>query len=153
MKLNIEIKTKEQRDQLLKQLKEMEFKKPLPSSWEELSGNGGYRIMPSYSFNDSSGIHYSQTAVCDLTFATKKQAKSTLAKAQLSQLMKVYNDGWEPDWENVSQSKYVIYSNACKLQTGVRYTIYNFLTFKNKDTTELFLKNFEPLIKQYFELD
>ena len=45
MKLNIEIKTKEQRDQLLKQLKGMEFKKPLPISWEEVAGNGGYRIL------------------------------------------------------------------------------------------------------------
>ena len=86
-------------------------------------------------------------------FATKKQAKSAVVMAQLSQLMKVYNGGWEADWYNVNIIKYCIgrkYNNI--LRNNYTFT-YQFLAFKTPEIRDEFLKNFEPLIRQYFMLD
>lgn len=106
MKLNIEVKTEDQRNELIKQLQEMEFKKQLPSRWEELEAVRGFYI------DDESSIHYIECASsvkCNNNIlATEKQTKSALSKAKLSQLMKVYNDGWEADWNDDKQRKYCI---------------------------------------------
>lgn len=150
-KLNITIETKEQRDEAIKQLQEMTFKKELPKSWEKLERVSGYWISERGDLveGESCDVELYNSNI----FATEKQAKSALAKAQLSQLMKVYNDGWVADWSDTSQSKYIIYRNEIELKVCTNTYSYRFLSFKDKQTRDLFLKNFKPLIRTYFELD
>ena len=136
--LNVEITSEEQRNKLVKQLQEMKFEKPLPSSWEEYLNN----LRLSEADNEESITSYLSDCVSEKYSAMYK----------LEKLMEVYNDGWKPDFKNVG-CKYVIYSDLDKLGTAVTAHEHHFLTFKTKEKRTLFLKNFKPLIKQYFEID
>jgi len=75
-----------------------------------------------------------------------------LAKAKLSQLMYVYNDGWEPDWNDYSEKKHCVIRIDTGLWTGC-CEYYSYLAFKTKELAEKFLANFEGLIRQYFEME
>jgi hypothetical protein len=81
-------------------------------------------------------------------FATKEQAESSLAKAQLSQLLKEFNGNWKADFSS-SFSKYAInkYNNLIAIDVCIRYN--TFLIFKTKEKAELFLLNYIELIEQY----
>jgi len=147
-KLNITIETKEQRDEVIKQLQEMTFKKELPKSLEIKEGWYAMGNEVRHTRNiTSSSINKPNL------YATEKQAKSALVKAQLSQLMKVYNDGWVADWDKSFQEKYIIYRSNDELDVDTHGSWYMFLSFKDKETRDIFLKNFKPLIRTYFELD
>lgn len=88
-------------------------------------------------------------------FSTKEQAQSALAKAQLSQIIK--NDPRfggpiaKEEWGKPS-IKYYIYrsSNEIVKSCGV---VWEFLSFHTEDQRNLFLKENEDLIRQYFELE
>lgn len=151
MKLNIEVKTEDQRNELIKQLQEMEFKKELPKSWEHIQCISGFYI-DEYSVIKKTG-KCNTSSVNQNLFATEKQAKSALAKAKLSQLMKVYNDGWVADWKNVSQIKFCINFYSDGLYKSDNTNLYNFLSFKDAKTRYLFLRRFEKDIRIYFEQD
>lgn len=124
-------------------------KKVLPKSWEELD------VISGWYFTSDSYLRMSRGGqaieVNRNVFNTEKQALSTLAKAQLSQLMAVYNEGWEVNWEDGS-TKYCIerYENELKYSEFM-YT-YQFLAFKSKELANEFLTNFEQLIKEYYEM-
>jgi hypothetical protein len=89
-------------------------------------------------------------------FATEKQAKSMLAMSQLSQM--IQNDErfggpvTDEEW-NKNNTKYTI--NRCE-NTIIKEswnTYYNFLAFHTKEQRNLFLKENEDLIRQYYMLD
>ena len=67
--------------------------------------------------------------------------------AQLSQLLKVYNDGWFADYQN-DKGKFAIIFCSEELTVTVFYTTRHFLTFKDSPTAALFLENFRELIEQ-----
>jgi hypothetical protein len=121
-------------------------KKELPKSWVELENITGYYL------NLESKAKFIHDCPTDKTnssiFATKEQAEASIAMAQLSQLMKVYNDGWKPDWENSSYSKSAIYYHENILKTSSLINTQCFLSFKDNKTAELFLENFRELIEQ-----
>ena len=119
-------------------------KKQLPKSWEELEYVQGYYVSPnSYVSNyDNIAANLSKN-----TFATKEQAEASIAMAQLSQLMKVYNDGWEADWSD-NKVKYGIFYDK-----GIAYvykgnSVSCFLSFKDEEIAEIFFQNFKELIEQ-----
>lgn len=147
--LNVEITTEEQRNELVKQLQEMEFKKELPKSWEELETVSGFYIGLS---SETYRLKNFNNLTDKGTFKTEKQAKKALAMAQLSQLMAVYNDGWESDWDS-PQDKYTINRDGNKIVKTSWCFTYSFLAFPDELTRDAFFINFEPLIKQFFELD
>ena len=149
--LNVEITSEEQRNELVKQLKEMEFKKELPKSWEQLNEIKGVYIDEDSLINSLIN-ELPSTRLNKNIFKTEKQAKKALAMAQLSQLMAVYNDGWEPDWGD-EECKYTIQRDSSDIVIDIWRHGYNFLAFKSREIREEFLKNFEPLIRQFFELD
>lgn len=126
-------------------------KKELPKSWEELKVIKGFSVtlFSSISVCGSSKT----TGDCKKNiYATEKQAKSALAMAQLSQLMAVYNDGWEANWNNINQYKFCIGRFESRLNVNWYSGAYHFIAFKTAEIRDEFLKNFEPLIKEYFEL-
>ncbi len=116
-----------------------EIKKRLPKTWEELDRVQGYYIQSNSRVNQSSvGATEENTNV----FATKEQAEAAVAMAQLSQLMKVYNDGWKynGDW-------YVaITFFEDKIDIDSFDKVQTFLSFRNYEIANLFLKNFRDLI-------
>ena len=87
-------------------------------------------------------------------FKTKKQAQTSIAYAQLTQLMALpcYNGTWTPNWESSGQTKYCIIRWKNTIET---YTVgfgFEFLAFKSKETRDIFLENHLNLIKQFYEL-
>lgn len=115
----------------------------LPKKWEELKILSGAYV--------STGVYIITAVEYDIRdfnkniFATKEQAEASIALAQLSQLMQVYNDGWVPDWTD-DNYKYNIeyYMNESIVETRSSYSA--FLTFKTEKLAQLFLENFKDLI-------
>lgn len=85
-------------------------------------------------------------------FKKYKQASSSLAYAQLSQLMadSEYNGNWEPDWNDVEKNKYCIERIKDDLVVGSFIHTHHFLAFKDIHSRDKFLKEYEELIKQFF---
>jgi hypothetical protein len=126
-------------------------KKPavLPKSWEDLGHISGFWTESASGIRAGNGF-YSSGSNKNL-FDTKEQADASIALAQLSQLRKVYRQGWEPDW-NDKVLKWVIYPCDNKLYTGDFRSGNHFLSFKSLDVAVLFLENFEDLIKKALPL-
>ena len=136
-------------DEELKQLALQTFpelgEKELPKSWEGLVKISGYytnieseiRACCNYSTSDKRQKNI---------FATKEQAEASIALAQLSQLMKVYNGGWVADWKNNDEYKYCVYFFKNEITTDCSYSLNSFLAFKDEKTRDLFLENFRELI-------
>ena len=87
-------------------------------------------------------------------FKTKKQAASSLAYAQLTQLMALpcYNGNWVPNWDDLSQQKYFIIrlkSDIVKLDYS---SYFSFLAFKSEKVRDEFFNNHMDLIRQFYQL-
>jgi hypothetical protein len=116
----------------------------LPKKWEELKIIKGYYVGASSMIHIINGV--SPKRDDRNIFATKEQAEASIALAQLSQLIAVYNDGWIPNWTDYDL-KYVIHfgGNAELIKSGYQYS-QHFLRFKNEELRDEFLKNFRDLI-------
>jgi hypothetical protein len=118
--------------------------KSLPKTWEELNRIDGC-FVNSATTNVRELINEKTTRTNRNIFATKEQAEASIALAQLSQLMQVYNDGWVPDWQ-VGDFKYTIERYKYDMILEIRSSCCAFLAFKTKETAKLFLENFKDLI-------
>ena len=87
-------------------------------------------------------------------FATKKQAKSALAMARISQIMDNDNrfGGVVTDEEWTDKSWYSIIRINNDLRTATRFC-YELLAFHTKKQADLFLKENKDLVKDYYMLD
>lgn len=129
--------------------KEELTKKELPKGFSDLKITPGYYITSQAKIDMSPG-----TGRFINTFATEKQARSALSMAQLSQLMAVYNDGWEFIPNCLEESRgHVITRSGNQITTGNSLVEWSFLAFKSAEIRDEFLKNFKPLIKEYFMID
>lgn len=125
-----------------------------PKSWEELK-------LTRFSNN----VHTIDLAVNRVDnkdlFATEKQAQSTLAYAQLSQLhakfIEIYNQenncDWKPNWNNHFGKNWVVYRFQNHLSIICRDSDYYHLAFPTEELAKLFLEYHEDLLMTYFELD
>lgn len=115
-----------------------------PRTWEELKSVSGAFVRSDSIVKETNPLFvlYQHRN----TFATKEQAEACIALAQLSQLMKVYNDGWVPDWTNSSIYKHVVSINKDKIDYSTRVSMSSFLVFKDQKTAKLFIENFRDLI-------
>ena len=76
----------------------------------------------------------------------RRYAEAMLALCQLIQLRDCYNEGWQPNWENISiKYKIEFYSNEPVTRTGS--SSHRILTFKTEKLRDKFLKNFKDLIE------
>lgn len=118
-----------------------------------------YKTISGYYTHTDSRITYSEdhsnTKENYNLFATKKQAKSALAMAQISQIMAnderfggvVTDDEWCGDnW------KYVIIKINNDLEISSSYR-YEYLAFHTEEQANLFLEENEDLIKDYYMMD
>lgn len=90
-------------------------------------------------------------------FTTKKQAKSALAMARISQIMAndVENFGGvvtDEEWEN-DDCKYVIYRAHNKANRSSTIHEYFFLAFHTAAQRDLFLEKYRNLIRDYLMID
>lgn len=85
----------------------------------------------------------------EFIFKTEKQAESSLAMAQLSQLMADLGDECNVDW-NDGNEKYTIVAQFENLYGGFEYGFRQFLAFKTESVRDAFLEKHKELIKQYF---
>jgi hypothetical protein len=122
-----------------------EAKKELPKSWEDLGEIEGY-VISSFSKIALYSKIFTDNYESKNTFATKEQAEASIAMAQLSQLMKVYNDGWGPDW-NDDEFKFCIYFIGNNITSQSLQNSKVFLSFKDAEIRDLFLENFRELIE------
>ena len=91
-------------------------------------------------------------------FATVKQAKSALAIAQISQIIK--NDERfggpvaDEEWCRFNLDKYIIYRRGGNIHTcDTTDDEYYLLAFHTKEQRDLFLKENENLVKDYLMID
>ena len=127
-------------------------KKQLPKSWHGLVRIEGYYINNSGVIMKTTIVGSTQNDYNKIIYATLSQARSALAKAQLSQLMKAYNGECKADWTNVYTNKYTISRMKNELKFGMSQWVYEFLAFPTEELRDEFLKNFQELINEYFEL-
>lgn len=108
-----------------------------------------------YIHSDSLIIKHSgyNTDINHNVFATEKQAKSALAMARISQIMA--NDErfggivTDEEWDD-NHWTYVIIRTKNGLKISIKYYIYEYLAFHTKEQAELFLKENEDLVKDYY---
>ena len=116
----------------------------LPKKWEELNEIEGYFVHSGNTAIVARGKM--KTVTCNRNiFATREQAEASIALAQLSQLMQVYNDGWVPDWKD-EEYKFTIERIQCNIVIEPRTSYSSFLAFKTVELAALFLENFKDLI-------
>jgi hypothetical protein len=125
----------------------------LPKTWEELGDINGYFAVANS--NIARAVEHNSTKYNHNKniFATEKQAKSALAYAQLTQLMKAYNGDWQPDFNEGNNPKYVIQRSGDNLTNSFAFEYFEFLSFQSEIIRDEFLKNFEDLIKQFYQMD
>lgn len=122
-------------------------KSTLPKTWEDIGD------LPGYYVNSESVVRKIPASTTEKNinrnvFAEKDQAEAAIALAQLSQLKKVHNGDWVPDWNSVVQAKYVIMPYRDIIATSTNTLSTAFLSFKDAETRDLFLENFRDLIEQ-----
>ena len=89
-------------------------------------------------------------------FATKKQAKSALAMAMISQIMAnderfggvVTDEEWDED-----DLHYVIFRRGNCIVSSCNIEIHRFLAFHTAEQRDLFLEENEDLVKDYLMID
>lgn len=140
-------------DEILKENfteEELGLKKPLPMCYGDLIEINGFYVSSAADIESIRGLYADKTAYN--VFVTEFQAKSALAYAQLTQLMKAYNGDWVPNWKNDTQPKYVITREGDYLEQWRYYSLYCFLAFPTEELRDEFMKNFEPLIKTFYQI-
>ncbi len=121
-------------------------KPKLAQSWEDLGEIEGWYI--------NGGSDVGRSGVRDTyprqrnIFATKTEAESSLAMAQLSQLMKHANGDWVPEWTNLG-TKYCIERERDKVCVIDYYNRYRFLAFHDRKIRNQFLETHRKLIETY----
>lgn len=90
-------------------------------------------------------------------FASKKQAKSALAMAMISQIMTndIENFGGvitDEEWDNDNR-KYHIYRYGNCVHTAFTTHEYHFLAFHTEEQRDLFLEKYPNLVKDYLMVD
>lgn len=135
------------KDLLLPSFPELDNK--VVDKWEDLEVLNGYYI------DDDSKIIPVRSRILIPSnkniFATEKQAKSSLAAAQLSQLLESTGD-CNVDWASLGKPKYTIHRDGNRLVGSLHRNTYYFLAFNTEAIRDEFLTKHEDLIKQYFEL-
>ena len=135
----------------------IKFKKLRPKRWrnKEDAIITGYYTSPNSSIlklNNTSNIPSNHNV-----FATKKQVKSALAMAQLSQIMA--NDErfggivTDEEWSTNKLPKYYIKRLKNGITIGTGWTEYTFLAFHSPKCRDLFLQENEDLIRDYLMID
>ena len=122
-----------------------ETKKELPKSWEEIERIKGWFVTGDSKLGSLSVL---PTYDARNTFETQEQAEAAVALAQLSQLRKIYRQGWVPDWNVMKNNKWCINFHEHKAVVSIWGSTHHFLSFQSREIAEEFLENFKDLIEK-----
>jgi hypothetical protein len=128
-----------------------EIEKGLPKSWDEIEKLHGFFVNYG-SVVLETDVDVKKTKDNRNIFATKEQGEASVTLAQLSQLRKVYRQGWAPDWGDGNDVKWCIVVHENKLSIREYVVSNSFLSFQSEEIAEQFLENFRPLIEQAMPL-
>lgn len=117
----------------------------LPKRWEDLGFIRGYYVNAHSELRDFEC--YTGKDSNKNTFPTKEEAEACIALAQLCQLRDRYNDGWKPDWNITSETKYVIEVSKNTIVKNFYGNRHKILSFKTEELRDKFLENFRDLIE------
>lgn len=127
---------------------ELNPKPVLPKRWEDLETVDGWYV------DEVSGVRDFYGTTRDVNknvFATEQQARSFgIIYPQLTQLMKVYRNGWEPDW-SVANAKYCVALQEGKLMVVTVFISNQPITFPTADIAEQFLTDHRDLITEFYK--
>jgi len=119
-------------------------KDELPTSWEGLESVKGYYV------NEDCYIENAGCAAIDdnrNVFATIEQTLAAIALAQITQLLKVYNGDWKPDWSN-STYKWCVWKDENVL-VKLKLTRFNVtLAFPTEEKCDHFFRHHRELIEK-----
>lgn len=141
------------RELLLTTFSKEELEGVVLKDWSELRYVEGYYISESSDIKPF-GVCAEINNYHRDVFATIKQAKSALAMAQLSQLMKDLGSECEVDWNDDDNHKCAIirHGDVLTYPTATN-SHYAFLAFKTVGVCCAFAKKHDRLIRDYFMLD
>jgi len=132
-------------------LSELEEIKEWPKTWEDLGEMKGYFI---YNTSEIISGNFTGSRTNRNTFATKAQAESALAFAQLSQLHKAIVCDWVPDWSDTNQSKWAIYRfwmhSKNVLIIGEYLRDFYHLAFQTEEQAQFSLTHHRELWEKYW---
>lgn len=128
------------------------IEKKLPKTWEE------YCEMHDVQIGESWINAHSHVAEINYTRPRDSEndknllpniiySKAMLALCQLIQLRDYYNDGWTPDYNNLSFYKYCIDVALNKINCTTNVVNQRILAFKTAELRDEFAKNFKDLIE------
>ena len=119
-----------------------------PKTWEELGEMKGYFI---YNTSEIISGNFTGSRANRNTFATKAQAESALAFAQLSQLHKAIVGDWVADWSNKIHGKFVV--EVCGgLHVIEMFSTKYHLAFETREQAEYSLTHHRDLWEKYWML-
>ena len=123
----------------------------LPDKWEDLDFISGYFINSDSKIVDQGESlrtqEHNKNVYSDLKFA-----QAALAQAQITQLMKVYNGDWKPDW-SIKDRKYIIEMSEVSndkqmsISKGIAFHIPRFLAFKTEELRDTFFNKHHDLLR------
>lgn len=127
---------------------ELNPKPKYPKRWKDLETIEGYYV-------------HDLCVVCELAgtamdtnynvFATEQQARSFgLIYPQLTQLMKAYRGGWEPDWTDDTEKFCVVETNG-ELGINVQLTSKRPISFHTEAIAQQFLTDHCELILEFYK--
>ena len=139
------------------QIVKKENKKLIIKTYQDLINNqvecGGYYINTFSTIKEFSVRKFANNVNRNLA-TTKKIAKSMLAMAMISQLIRYYGGAiTDKEWNNRSIIKYSIERFENKIIFEVYKSSFHFLSFHTKEQRNEFIKYNEQLIKDYLMID
>lgn len=126
--------------------------KPKPKvldKWEDIGQIEGYFIDFTLEISKVKG--YTFEKLNKIIYATKKQAESALAYAQLTQLMKATGDCDNIDW-NDGNEKFIINRYGNNLHVSSVINGYRYIAFNTKEIRDEFLIKHKELLKKFFQI-
>lgn len=128
---------------------ELKPKPKYPKKWWQLETIDGYFVDTD---SDVCDFHGSAIDANYNIYATKQQARSFgIIYPQLTQLMKVYRGGREPDWSNRLQIKYCVIMEDGGLITWKFKIIPQPIAFLTEDLAQQFLTDYRDLILEFYK--
>lgn len=139
------------------QIVKKENKKPIIKTYQDLINNQvecrDYYINTFSTIKEFSGRKFANNVDKNLA-TTKKIAKSMLAMAMISQLIRYYGGAiTDKKWNNRSIIKYSIERFENKIIFEVYKSSFHFLSFHTKEQRDEFIKYNEQLVKDYLMID
>lgn len=121
----------------------------LPKSWEEyckinpyLEANKEFFLAPDGTVTNIPHNCYRRVDFT-LSMSSKKRAEQFVVLCKLIQIRDYYNQGWEQDWINDFEDKYVITTNKNGLCRCTSWFSNYIFAFKTKELRDEFFQNFK----------